>query len=279
MASQEFITHKPSKLLEPYISFYFQQKILNNEQDGNFLYKQHTLPTGYTFIGFNFSNPIEFEICNQSPCLIDFPIYFSGQCDSFYSINFFKKTDLFVVVMHPTTISRLIKIPVNELRNSVFEADYHISKGLRKLHEKMDGTPFTDRIWQFEQWFVSFIGQAQQDIVFTDWAVAEIIKRKGVITTNSLAKALKVSERHLQRSFKERIGLCPHQYATIVKVNHIVNDFNCSNASLIDLLCQYEYHDKSHFRKQFKQLTQTTLASYLGFQNKAAQTFLNQITF
>lgn len=39
MASQEFITHKPSKLLEPYISFYFQQKILNNEQDGNFLYK------------------------------------------------------------------------------------------------------------------------------------------------------------------------------------------------------------------------------------------------
>lgn len=244
-----------------------------------FCIKQHTLPTGYTFIGFNFSNPIEFEICNQSPCLIDFPIYFSGQCDSFYSINFFKKTDLFVVVMHPTTISRLIKIPVNELRNSVFEADYHISKGLRKLHEKMDGTPFTDRIWQFEQWFVSFIGQAQQDIVFTDWAVAEIIKRKGVITTNSLAKALKVSERHLQRSFKERIGLCPHQYATIVKVNHIVNDFNCSNASLIDLLCQYEYHDKSHFRKQFKQLTQTTLASYLGFQNKAAQTFLNQITF
>ncbi|MGP1993021.1 helix-turn-helix domain-containing protein [Zobellia laminariae] len=279
MAFHEFITKSPSKVLVPFISFYFQQRFSDNKQDDSHQFRQVTLPTGYNFIGFNFSNPIEFDIWGQSSSLVNYPIYFSGQYDSLYSIDFSRNADLFGVVLRPTATRHLTKMPINELRNSVIEGDYHISKDLKELHEKIANTSFQRRIQQFEQWFMTKFRSTRQDAVFTDWAVEEIIKHKGVITTNMLAKELKVSERHLQRSFKERIGLRPHQYATIIKINHIVNDFNRNNMNLIDLLCHYQYHDKSHFRKQFKALTQTTLASYLGFQNEAAQTFLNQIAF
>ncbi len=279
MAIQEFVTGAPSKLLEPYVSFYFQQRISNCRQDNPNQNRQTTLPTGCTFLGFNFSDSLEFNIWNKCLHLLDYPVYLSGQFDSLYSMDYSKNVDLFGVVLRPTATRQLTKMPINELRNSVVEADYHIDKNLRELHEKMDRASFSSRVQQFEQWFSSQVLSTRQDSVFTDWAVEEIIKRKGIISTNALAKMLKVSERHLQRSFKERIGLRPHQYATIVKVNHIVNDFNHTDTPLIDLLCQYEYYDKSHFRKQFRALTQTTLSSYLGFQNEAAQSFLSQIAF
>ena len=279
MASQEFITRLPSKVLEPYIHFYFQQRISVDKRDNPLLFEQTTLPTGCTFIGFNFSDAIEFKRSNRNMDLIDYPIYFSGQYDSLYAMELPQNADLFGVVLRPTATSRLTKIPICELRNSSIEADYHIDKKLSQLHEMMAETDFNGRIEQFEQWFGSQVFSTRQDPVFTDWAVEEIIKYKGVISTNKLAKSLKVSERHLQRSFKERIGLSPHKYATIVKINHIVNDFNSTKVPLIDLLYQYEFYDRSHFRKQFRALTQTTLASYLGFQNEAAQSFLNQIAF
>lgn len=279
MVTPEFIIYPPSKLLEPYIHFYFQQRILGNKKDNPLLYKQTTLPTGCTFLGFNFSGAIDFESWNESIGLIDYPIFFSGQHDSLYAMGLPENTDLFGVVLRPTATSRLTKMPINELRNSAMEADYHISKHLKEVHEKMLRAPFADRIEQFEQWFSTFIGSTRQDAVFTDWAVEEILKRKGIITTRTLAKELKVSKRHLQRSFKERIGLCPHKYAAIVKINHIINDFNRTDTFLIDLLDHYQYYDKSHFRKQFRALTQTTFASYLGSQNQAAQTFLNRIAF
>lgn len=279
MASQEFITSAPSKLLEPYIHFYFQQKVSIGNQINPAQDRQVTLPTGCTFMGFNFSDPLEFNSWGQGSCLVKCPVYFSGQFDSLYSFDYPESLELFGVVLRPTTAGLLTKMPINELRNSVVEADYHIDKNVRELHEKMTEAHFNRRIYQFEQWFCSHVLSTRQDSLFTDWAVEEIIKRKGIINTKTLAKTLKVSERHLQRSFKERIGLRPHRYATIVKVNHIVNEFNSTNVPLIDLLCQYEYYDKAHFRKQFRALTQTTLASYLGFQNETAQSFLNQITF
>lgn len=279
MESPEFITCAPSKLLEPYVNFYFQQKNSSGKQDSPQQNQQTTLPTGCTFLGFNFLDHLEFDIWNGPTYLVKCPIYFSGQFDGLYSFTYRKKLDLFGVVLKPTAVKLLTKMPVSELKNSVVEADYHISKDLRTLHEKISELPIEQRIQQFEQWFTTLISCISQDPLFTDWAVEEIIKQKGVISTNKLAKALKVSERHLQRAFKDRIGLRPHKYATIIKINHIVNDFNRGNSQLIDLLCQYEYYDKSHFRKQFKALTQTTLSSYLGFQNKAAQSFLSQIAF
>ena len=278
MATREFITKAPSKLLEPYVYFYFQQKISGDRQKNPHLYRQTTLPTGCTFLGFNFNGSLVFDYRDQVG-LIDYPVYISGQQDRMYAMEMPQDSDLFGVVLKPTTACRLTRIPISELRNFAIEANYHLDKSLKELHGKMMGSDINSRVLLFEQWLGSQVLKQRQDPVFTDWAVEEIINRKGIIHTNTLAQTLKVSERHLQRAFKERIGLRPHQYATIVKVNHIVNDFNRTKAPLIDLLCQYEYYDKSHFRKQFRAITHTTLSSYMGFQNEAAQSFLKQIAF
>ncbi|WP_303318293.1 helix-turn-helix domain-containing protein [Flavivirga abyssicola] len=278
MSFNQFLTRSPSKIFESYISFYFQQKISGNKQDNPLLYKQTTLPSGCIFLGFNFSNAIEIKSCNQSALLIDYPIYFTGQQNSLYTMELPQNTNLFGVVLHPATASWLTNIPIYELRNSAIEADYHLSKDLRELHDKMANVTLDSRIKLFEQWFTTKIGCAKRDAVFTDWVVEEIIKNRGIISTNILAKTLKVSERHLQRSFKERIGLQPYKYANIVRINNLVNDFNKSDVRLIDLVYDYNYHDKAHFRKQFRKITNTSLASYLDVQNKAATSFLNKIT-
>ncbi len=45
MSFHEFITRPSSKVFEPYISFYFQQKAFGNKQDNPLIYEQNTLPT------------------------------------------------------------------------------------------------------------------------------------------------------------------------------------------------------------------------------------------
>lgn len=231
MATFTFTTQQPSSALEPFIHFYFQQQCRDDGSDTTHQGQQITLPTGCTFIGFVFAAPILFDVWDQSTLRVDYPVFFSGQFDRLYSMKFLGNADMLGVVLRPTAAHRLTSMPISEMCNQTIEADYHVDKSLNELHERMAEVSFSGRIRQFEQWFLARMARTEQHAVFTDWAVETIIRYRGIITTQALAQELRVSQRHLQRSFKERIGLCPHQYANILKLIYLVSELNRGGAS------------------------------------------------
>jgi AraC-like DNA-binding protein len=70
-----------------------------------------------------------------------------------------------------------------------------------------------------------------------------------------------LSERSLQRIFREEVGLSPKKIADIVKFENCISLFR-SGKSLTDICYEAGYYDQPHFIKTFKQFTGLTPSQY-----------------
>ncbi len=77
----------------------------------------------------------------------------------------------------------------------------------------------------------------------------DIYERHGEIQVSELAEKNKISTRHMQRLFKDYIGLTPKQYSMIIQFNHVQQKFINGNTHVEN------YHDQAHFIKICKRIT------------------------
>lgn len=78
------------------------------------------------------------------------------------------------------------------------------------------------------------------------------------LTVDELARQSRVSVRHLQRLFRDRVGVTPKQYLKIMRFNrarHLLDDSEKTLATCADEL---GYSDQAHMTKDIKQLAATT---------------------
>jgi AraC-like DNA-binding protein len=94
-----------------------------------------------------------------------------------------------------------------------------------------------------------------------DHALAIIESRRGNIAIDRLAKHLGITRRHLERRFREEVGLPAKQMARIARVHgvlHTIQDQPLMSGAGIAAVCGYS--DQAHLIREFKTLTGTTPA-------------------
>ena len=107
-------------------------------------------------------------------------------------------------------------------------------------------------------------------------ALEFILKNRGVITINELVKYTGYSERHIERTFIECIGLNPKKFGNTVKLHSFLKLLrDKSREENITNFC-YEagYSDQSHLIKEFRKYTGITPMQYLKNTNKLAINFI-----
>ncbi|WP_228446764.1 helix-turn-helix domain-containing protein [Chryseobacterium sp. 3008163] len=84
------------------------------------------------------------------------------------------------------------------------------------------------------------------------------------------------SERHIERIFKECIGLNPKKFGNIVKLHFFLNllKYKSSQSNITDLCYDAGYADQSHLIKEFKKYTGITPTQYLKNTNRLAINFM-----
>ncbi len=89
-----------------------------------------------------------------------------------------------------------------------------------------------------------------------DRAIQIVLKNNGKIAVKALAEALQISERTLQRMFKEYVGISPKKFAKIIQfqtsLNRISED---SHSKMTDVVYENGYADQSHFIRNIKAFT------------------------
>ncbi len=88
-----------------------------------------------------------------------------------------------------------------------------------------------------------------------------IIAKKGNIKVSSLASQLNCSVRHLQKLYRNFIGVSPKLFSTIIKLRDALDDVTDSDAStetLAQLAVANGYYDQPHFNTTFLSLIRTT---------------------
>ena len=93
-----------------------------------------------------------------------------------------------------------------------------------------------------------------------------IRESKGTLPVNEMAKSIGLSERQLQRKFKEEIGLSPKEFCSVVRFNHVYSHMQRTRKLDLDIALECGYFDESHMMKD--------LSYYLG---KAPKRFAGMI--
>lgn len=98
-------------------------------------------------------------------------------------------------------------------------------------------------------------------------AVAEAVRTirvaSGRIRVEELAEKLKLTPRHLERLFRERVGYAPKQLARITRARRAKAALAAGGGPIAQVAARFGYADQAHFTREFAQVIGIPPAEYL----------------
>jgi methylphosphotriester-DNA--protein-cysteine methyltransferase len=103
-----------------------------------------------------------------------------------------------------------------------------------------------------------------------------IYTRRGIITIEELLKKIPVTERQLERKFKEHIGDSPKRFSDIIKFQKFLKLLRShpSDQKISDAVYDGGYYDQAHLNNYFKKITGVTPVKYKLHQHLLAINFM-----
>lgn len=97
---------------------------------------------------------------------------------------------------------------------------------------------------------------------------------KGQILVRTLADLLKISNRHLERKFMERIGISPKQLCRLFRIKNVLTNFKGTERDWATLAVATGYFDQAHLIHEFRFFTGKSPMEYLT-QKRLASPFIS----
>lgn len=184
------------------------------------------------------------------------PFFIAPLCPTANSIRLKGKMDVFIVTCKPTVLSRILGISMVArervfipLPEQVFSPVWEMMKNHDEPAGKIDV-------------FKDFISNIQPDAYVpddTDAMFDKIVSSNFSTPLREVISEFKVSERTLQRKFRERLGITPKMLSRITKINYLWNSIGVNECvDYQDLVFMGNYFDQTHFIKDFKAITGET---------------------
>jgi AraC-like DNA-binding protein len=227
---------------------------------------------------FSFKNTLINTIQNnqQLVCLPNSFVY--GQINEFKDLYVENEASFIIVVFQPFGINRLLGIPAHDIKGRIICTEEIFGRQGLILQEKLAEHPDSDTRVQLLNTF--FFGLSfkypKTNHVIIEASIDFILKNRGAITIGQLVKHTGYTERQIERTFSECIGLTPKKFGNIVQLHSFLKMLrNLSKQNNLTNFC-YEagYADQSHLIKVFKKYTGITPTQYLNDTRKLAINFV-----
>jgi AraC-like DNA-binding protein len=185
----------------------------------------------------------------------------------------------FTVVLQPYGLPALLGIPPAALRNQAISLYDAFGTEAVYLEEQVNLLRhYKDCITVVERFLLRRLQSLPAPVKLAATAVQFIYRQKGIAGVAALTAQLQVSERQLQRSFADSIGISPQQFANIVRLQSFLKllQRNQGQQNFTQLAYDAGYYDQAHLIREFRKFAGITPSAYL-FQTK--QLALNFIQF
>ena len=263
----------PSKELLPFIKHY-----LFLDYKGTGINKLRLFSDGNTGMVFSYNGNLISDI--QKSRQIDYlpKSFVYGQISEYKNLYSEKNASLIIVVFQPNGIKGLLGIPANEIKDRIIcTEDIFGLKGLilqEKLYDQVDLEAKSNLLDTFFLTISSKQSIAVQPLIQT--SIDFIFKSRGSITINQLVKKTGYTERHIERVFRECIGLNPKKFGKIVQLHHFLNlvKLKSGQTTITGLCYEAGYYDQSHLNKEFKKYTGITPMQYINKTIRLAVNFM-----
>ena len=162
----------------------------------------------------------------------------------------------FIITCKPTVFSRAFGIPLTPGENFWLNLPNEPFSGLWQSFGK---TPSDTECIQI---FTDFLNYLNPHPYIPDMIdrVYEIMVQSGSLTSlYDILKSYRISERTIQRNFKQRVGVSPKKLIRILRINALWNKIKDNKPiDYQDLVYLGNYFDQAHFIKDFKAITGET---------------------
>lgn len=251
----------PPKELAPYIKHYL---FLDHNETA--VQKLRLFSDGNTGVVFSLKSKLisgfnNFEVKNYLPAS-----FLYGQLNGFKDIYSDNEISLIIIVFQPNGIHQLLGIPAHEFQDSILPVQDVFGQKANALQERLSEQNNPERIELLNHFFSALIAKKTiSNPVIIESSLAFIIANKGDFSVKQLVEYTGYAERHLERKFKECIGLNPKKFGSVIRLHHFLKLLKGkSDSTTLTTIC-YDagFADQSHLIKEFRKHTGISPKEYL----------------
>jgi AraC-like DNA-binding protein len=251
----------PPKELAPYIKHYL---FLDNDETA--IQKLRLFSDGNTGVVFSLKSKLisgldNYKVKNYLPTS-----FLYGQLNGFKDIYSDNEISLIIIVFQPNGIHQLLGIPAHEFQDSIIPVEDIFGRKTGILQEKLSEQNNQGRVEILNQFFSSLIAVKPVSNQFIiNNSLDFIIANKGDFTLKQLVDYTGYTERHLERKFKECIGLNPKKFGNVIRLHHFLKllKHKSNDGNLTSICYDAGFSDQSHLIKEFRKHTGITPKEYL----------------
>lgn len=188
-----------------------------------------------------------------------------GQISHYNDVMSTGKLGMLVVVLQPYSIYSLFRIAAFELNNCIIKLADFFGQEAMVLEDQVISTPGIHRkIAAIERFLLRRAEYINEPDHLLKESLQVIYQYRGDVTIEAVLKKVAVTERQLERKFRQYIGTSPKRYAEIIKFHHFLRLLqHCSGGKKIsDVAYESGYYDQSHLNGHFKKITGVTPMQY-----------------
>ncbi len=168
----------------------------------------------------------------------------------------------FAIRFYAWSVPMFSEESMRDTRNAHFDAGYHFSKMKKEIESLLfDVSNVYELIPKVEKILMKHYNSRHENTLVLQ-AVEKILGSRGMLSVGELINNLHISDRQLERLFREYVGVTPKSLAAMVRYQCLWNDIVFSKQfDILDAVNKYGYSDQSHLYHDFKKYHSMNIAA------------------
>ncbi len=268
----EYIETLPSPLLQRYVKCYWALTI----DAVDVISKPETvLPDGSLEIVFNLADRFrrfhaDGQVELQPRAIV------VGQMRRFVRIQPTGKVGLFGVRFQTAGAYHFFKCSLSELTGRIVELDSILGRPYSDLEDRIHSAAATsDRVSIIEKLLLDSLRLPESNESVVEAVKDHIVLNDGIVSIHKTARHFGVSQRQLERHFKQMVGVSPKFYSRIVRIQSVIAASEFQRADdLPGLALRFGFYDQPHFVREFNEFAGKSPTAFLRDENRMAEAFI-----
>ncbi len=179
-----------------------------------------------------------------------------------------EKYPLYIMIEFlPCGANRLLGIPMSELHNTIiplYMIDLYLHKILLEIMEQLERNPhdIESVCSSLDATFLRLFVRNRKESALVRHVIGEVRRTNGTLRMGELSRQIGCSTRCIERTMFERLGMSTKSLARIIRVNAACRGMDSSSISFTELAYSLNYHDQSHFIRDFTDICGVTPGEY-----------------
>jgi AraC-like DNA-binding protein len=173
-----------------------------------------------------------------------------------FEVRFNNTVKVFAIRFKPEGLYNIFGVPASVVKESYEDMSMVLGRDFRDFcHRMREEKNVAGMIRRAERHLLNNMQRSKVDMSYVNRA-AELIRRSKGIRIEDISKQVFISQRQLEREFKDKVGISPKHYLRIIRINEalrFLNDNQATDLSSVAYHCGY--FDQAHFINDFKRIT------------------------